>query len=50
MTGPNCACNHLTNFESEAHAMTGNGSYVNMMKRAVKTREITSSELISGGF
>ena len=43
MTDPNCACNDLTIFESEAKAMTGNGSFVNMVKLAVKTREITSS-------
>ena len=40
MTDSNCACHDLTNFESEAQAMTGNGSYVNIMKLAVKTREI----------
>ena len=50
MTNPNCVCNDLTNFESESQAMTGNESYVNMMELAVKTREITSIELISGGF
>ena len=25
-------CNSLTNFEYEAHAMTGNGSYMNFLK------------------
>ena len=30
------ACNDLTSFEYEAHAMTGNGSYVNLLKVASK--------------
>jgi len=30
------ACNDLTSFEYEAHAMTGNGSYVNLLKLASK--------------
>ena len=33
-------------FQYELHAMTGNGSYVNLLK----LREITASELIFGGF
>ena len=28
----NCGFNDLTNFECKEHAMTGNGSYVNMLK------------------
>ena len=28
------ACNSLTNFQYEVHAMTGNGSYVNLVKLA----------------
>ena len=30
------ACNDLTNFEGEAQAMTGNGSYVDTLKLACK--------------
>ena len=40
------ACNSLTDFESEVHAMTGNGNQVNLLK----LREMTSSDLIIGGF
>ena len=47
MTHPTCPCNNLTNFEYEAHATTGNGSYVNLL---VKTFENTLGELIFGEF
>jgi hypothetical protein len=36
LTARNYACNDLTNFEGEAQAMTGNGSYLNMLKLACK--------------
>ena len=36
LTGYNYACNSLTNFEYEAHPMTGNGSHVNPLKLARK--------------
>ena len=36
LTDHSHACNDLTSFESEAHAMTGNGSYLNMQKLAWK--------------
>ena len=32
------ACNSLTNFKFEVHAMTGNGSYVNFLKLAMKNK------------
>jgi uncharacterized protein YbbK (DUF523 family) len=32
MTDPTCACNSLTNYKYEGHTMTGNGSYVNLLK------------------
>ena len=42
------ACN---NFEYERRAKTGNGNQVNLLKLVLrKTREITSGELIFGGF
>ena len=31
-----CACTYLTSFEYEVHGMTGNGSYLNMLKLALK--------------
>ena len=34
LTGYTYACNSLTNFESEVHAMTGNGNQVNLLKLA----------------
>ena len=45
MTDPNCACNDLTNFEYEAQAMTGNGSYVNMMKRNLLSKHVKSHQV-----
>ena len=51
LTGYTYACNSLTNFESEVRAKTGNGNQVNLLKLASgKIREITSSDLITGGF
>ena len=52
LTGYTCAGNSLTNFEYEAHAMTGNGNHMNMYAKTylLKTREITSSKLNFGGF
>ena len=44
-TGYTYACNSLTDFESEVHAMTGNGNQVNLLK----LREMTLSDLIIGG-
>jgi len=32
LTDQTCACNDLTNFEWEANAIAGNGSYVNLLK------------------
>ena len=32
LTDHTSACNSLTNFEYEPHAMTGNGNYVNLQK------------------
>ena len=32
LTDHTSACNSLTNFEYEPHAMTGNGNYVNLLK------------------
>ena len=40
------ACNNLTHFEYEMHAITGNGSYVNLHK----LEENSLGELILGGF
>ena len=34
LPGYTCACNSLTNFEYEAHSMTGNGNQVNLLKLA----------------
>ena len=34
LTGYTYACNSLTNFESEVHAMTRNGNQVNLLKLA----------------
>ena len=51
LTGSTNACNSLTNFESEVRVMTENGNQVNLLKLASgKIREITSSDLITGGF
>ena len=36
LTDPTHACKDLTNFEYEAHAMTGNGSFLNMLELAWK--------------
>ena len=36
VTGYTYACNSLTNFEYGAHAMTGNGSYLNFLNFAWK--------------
>ena len=36
LTGYTYACNSLTNFEYEGHAMTGNGNHVNLLKLAWK--------------
>ena len=46
LTGYTYACNSMTNFEYEAHSMTGNGNKVNVLK----LREITTSDLNFGGF
>ena len=52
ITDHTCACIDLTNFKYEVHPTTGNGSYVNLQETCLagKTCEITSSELIFGGF
>ena len=44
------AYNSLTNFEYEVNEMTGNGKYVNVLNFDGKVCEISSSELIFGGF
>ena len=36
LTGYTCTCTNLTNYEYEAHAITRNGCYVNMLKLACK--------------
>ena len=36
LTDHNSACNSLTNFEYDPHAMTGNGNYVNLLKLGFK--------------
>ena len=36
LTGYTCTCTSLTNYEYEAHAITGNGYYVNLLKHACK--------------
>ena len=36
VSGYTYACNSLTNFKFEVHAMTGNESYVNFLKLAMK--------------
>ena len=41
------ACNSFTNFEYQDHAMTGNGSYVNLPKLAWKSHRVN---LFSAGF
>ena len=46
MTDYTYACDSLTNFECKTHAMTGNGSYVKLLK----TCEIAFSEVIFGEF
>ena len=47
LTDHTCACNNLTNFESEVQAKTrGNGSCENFQKLPWKTREIILGELI----
>ena len=45
-TDPTHACNDLTNFEYEAHSKSENG----ICRKLKKTREITSTELVFGGF
>ena len=46
MTGYTFACNSLTHYECKAHTMTGNGSYVKLLK----TCEIALGEVIFGEF
>jgi hypothetical protein len=36
LTDPTCTFNDLASFEYEAHSMTGNGSYLNMLEFARK--------------
>ena len=36
LTDPTCTFNDLTSFEYEAHSLTGNGSYLNMLEFARK--------------
>ena len=52
LTGYTNAYNSLTNFEYEVNELTGNGNYVNLLLKLAgkKNREITSSQLIFGGF
>ena len=44
------AYSSLTNFEYEVNEMTGNGKYVNVLNFDGKVCEISSGELIFGGF
>lgn len=50
LTGYNYACNSLTNLKFKAHAMTGNKSYVNILKFPRIVCETTSAEFIFGKF
>ena len=44
------AYSSLTNFEYAVNEMTGNGNYVNMLNFDGKICEVSSGELIFGGF